>query len=313
MDVHPAEDEALMMVRRRLEDVTIDDVFDEFIHGDDALRRAFAAWLAVEPLLSPASMEIDLAGHRAFYRERMKPSSVARIHRVIAMPFEHWLVDRVLVGRHWSLSADKSAVMSGRQPPGSREYLLTAEVDLADPENIDWAATIAAREAFQDQEDEITLRSGRPLRLTGIEDPTSSIMINLPSEATTDGPPRDEIRSFVPCIHGEAENRLYDDGRVYGTVTEFTEPDGRKGIAILEWTSRHPGNGHTTEALSWLRQRYDAISANGIGSFDEEGIGDISIHYWERMREKGLADKLLLDDGIEYLPELSASMNYNTR
>lgn len=286
---------------KQLATVTIDDVFDEFIRGDDALRSAFATWLATEPFLSPGSMNIDLAAHRAFYSTRMKPSSVVKLHRVLAVLPEHWSTGCVSLGRHWSLSADKSAVMGGRLPPGAREYLLTAEIDLADPENIDWAATIAAREAFQDQEDEITLRSGRPLRLTGIEDLKTGKMLVPPSGATSDGPPRDEIRSFIPCIHGEIENRLYDDGRVYGTVVEFTEPAGRKGIAIHEWTSKHPSNGHTTEALTWLRARYDVISANGIGSFDEEGIGDISIQYWERMREKGLVDRLLLDDGTEHL------------
>jgi hypothetical protein len=189
--------------------------------------------------------------------------------------------------------------MTGGLVPDAREYRLTAEIDLSDPKNIDWPATIAAREAFQDQEDEIILERGRSLRLVAIEDLNDGRKITPPSKVTSDGPYRDAIRSFVPCIHGEAGARLYDDGRIHGAVNEFEEADGRKGIVIHEWTSHHPGNGHTPEALSWLRGRYGLIVANGIGSIDHDGIGDISVCYWGRMRDKGLVDVLILDNGTE--------------
>jgi hypothetical protein len=110
------------------------------------------------------------------------------------------------------------------------------------------------------------------------------------------------VPPFAPRIHVDRGEWFYDDGRVHGAVDEYDEPGGRKGFVIHEWTSYRPGNGHTVEALTWLRSRYDVIKANGVGSVDEDGVGDIATAYWEHMREKGLVDVLVLDDGTELPP-----------
>lgn len=108
----------------------------------------------------------------------------------------------------------------------------------------------------------------------------------------TDSPP------FAPSLVPEGTSLIYDDGRVSGMME--VRPDG--ALAILEWNSDHPGRGHSIEALQWLRERYPRLAAVGIGEFDDEGIPDISINYWERIREKGLVDLLVLDDGTEWVP-----------
>jgi hypothetical protein len=116
---------------------------------------------------------------------------------------------------------------------------------------------------------------------------------SVPSSAT---PP-----AFEPRIYREPGcNEYYDDGRVFATVEQWTHPDtGKSCLTIFEWSSHYPGCGHTEEALSWLRSRFNQISAYGIGSIDEDGCKDISYQYWERMQDKGLVDVLVDDDGNE--------------
>lgn len=105
------------------------------------------------------------------------------------------------------------------------------------------------------------------------------------------------IPPFSPRIYEEAGvGTLYDDGRVLGAVDEWSF-DGARAITISEWSSFYPGNGHTKEALTWLRdQGFSRIVANGVGMI-EDGVGDISTSYWECMFEHGLVDVLLDDEG----------------
>ena len=107
---------------------------------------------------------------------------------------------------------------------------------------------------------------------------------------------------FEPRIYEEQGVQHYDDNRVYGAIDTTVLEDGTRFLAIYEWSSHHPRQGHTVEALEWLRERHAHISAIGVGEIDEEGIGDISTSYWERMREKGLVDTLILDDGTVLEP-----------
>jgi len=107
---------------------------------------------------------------------------------------------------------------------------------------------------------------------------------------------------FDPRITTHHGDTHYDDGRVSGTVDEFVTDDGRRGLSIFEWSSQFPSQGHTIEALSWLKARYDIIAAHGIGEFDEDDVPDISINYWEAVYAKGLVDVLILDDGNEWTP-----------
>lgn len=107
--------------------------------------------------------------------------------------------------------------------------------------------------------------------------------------------------SFSPRIFFDGGSLFYEDGRVCGAVDEW-ERDGKRGLTIHEWSSHEPRLGHTIEALRWLRGRYEILVANGIGAIDEDGTGDIATAYWEHMRDKGLVDVLVLDDGTELPP-----------
>lgn len=104
------------------------------------------------------------------------------------------------------------------------------------------------------------------------------------------------LNSFDPHIHGPDNNQYYDDGLVSGAVESCLLPGGRRSLRIDEWNSVDPGKGHADRALRWLRQTHSYITANGIGTIDDDGP-DTSVLYWERQYEKGLVDELLLDDG----------------
>lgn len=111
------------------------------------------------------------------------------------------------------------------------------------------------------------------------------------------------VPHFSPRIaEKEKAGLCYEDGRVFGAVNVFETPDGKKGIVIHEWSSDFTGQGHTTEALLWLRrQGYVQITANSVGMI-EGGIGDISTCYWLHMHAKGLVDTLLDDEGVDITP-----------
>lgn len=105
------------------------------------------------------------------------------------------------------------------------------------------------------------------------------------------------VPDFKPCIFQQGGVTFYEDGRVFGAVDITGEC-----FVISEWSSRFHGQGHTTQALEWVRgQGYAVIAANGVGMI-EDGEGDISTYYWEHMREKGLVDVLIDDEGVEIQP-----------
>lgn len=86
-----------------------------------------------------------------------------------------------------------------------------------------------------------------------------------------------------------------------GTVDTRTSLDGRI-IVILEWQAEHRGQGHSVQALRWLRaQGFTRIIANGVGLV-EDGVGDIATTYWMHMHELGLVDVLLDDHGQDITP-----------
>ena len=90
---------------------------------------------------------------------------------------------------------------------------------------------------------------------------------------------------------------VYDDGRVWGSVDVSTR-DGTRWLVISEWSSDHPGVGHSRAALDWLRPQFDVISANSVGMIDD-GVPDPSICYWAHMKSLGLVDVLIDDEGVE--------------
>ena len=110
------------------------------------------------------------------------------------------------------------------------------------------------------------------------------------------------IPSFEPRIYEKDGVQYYEDNRVWGSIDSSVLEGGTRSLAIYEWSSHIPSHGHTSEALQWLRERHDHITAIGVGELDEDGVGDIATSYWERMREKGLADTLILDDGTVFEP-----------
>lgn len=115
--------------------------------------------------------------------------------------------------------------------------------------------------------------------------------------------PSTQIPLFSPRIYDDG-GRFYADGRVLGAVDEW-DCNGVRGVTISEWSSYFPGQGHTKQALRWLRgQGFQRIVANGVGLI-EAGVGDISTAYWERMHAQGLVDVLLDDDGQDITPALT--------
>lgn len=106
-----------------------------------------------------------------------------------------------------------------------------------------------------------------------------------------------EPRIISDAMHGDR----YEDGRVHGDV-DVAEDGERRAITISGWSSCWPGQGHTAEALRWLRARFDTIAANGVGLADEvDGrlVPDDTMAYWAHLRDKGLVDVFIDDDGHE--------------
>ena len=107
--------------------------------------------------------------------------------------------------------------------------------------------------------------------------------------------------SFQPHFYMEGGVWFYFDGFVRGAVdgsVDLTQPEPVQGrdLVISEWSSNEPSQGHSKRALQWLRTHFTTIVANGVGMIDEEGP-DISVMYWVHMRELGLVDILLDDEG----------------
>ena len=101
---------------------------------------------------------------------------------------------------------------------------------------------------------------------------------------------------FAPRFFKDGGGQWYEDGRVHGAV-DFTDiPGGGRALLISEWSSTVHGQGHTVEALEWLRTQFAVITANGVGTVDD-GVGDISTYYWAHMKRRGLVDELIDDNG----------------
>ncbi|MHD0644919.1 hypothetical protein ACYPKM_04785 [Pseudomonas aeruginosa] len=107
-----------------------------------------------------------------------------------------------------------------------------------------------------------------------------------------------QIPVFEPRIYEKHGEIRYDDGRVTGGLLH-----GSPGVlSIYEWSSFFKGKGHTVEALRWLRsQGYTTIVADGVGMI-YDGEADPSVHYWEKMRSKGLVDELIDDESVKIKP-----------
>ncbi|MEJ6003846.1 hypothetical protein [Paucibacter soli] len=113
----------------------------------------------------------------------------------------------------------------------------------------------------------------------------------------------DNIPLFQPRLEAEPGMGLYyRDGRVEGAV-DVNDQAGVRSLCISEWSSLFTGRGFTKEALTWLREQgFSTITANGVGLIEEfDGLwaGDIATCYWARMREHGLVDVLIDDNGRE--------------
>ncbi|MBK3780076.1 hypothetical protein G3A43_07385 [Paraburkholderia aspalathi] len=111
-----------------------------------------------------------------------------------------------------------------------------------------------------------------------------------------------QIPPFSPRIYDEPGiGRFYEDGRVLGAVDDWLA-EGVRGLTISEWSSSFPGQGHTKQALRWLRSEgFQRIVANGVGLI-EDGVGDIATSYWLLMHSQGLVDVLLDDDSQDITP-----------
>ncbi len=109
------------------------------------------------------------------------------------------------------------------------------------------------------------------------------------------------ILEFDPRFYQEGGVWFYADGFVLGAVDgnlDLTEPEpvhGR-GLLISEWTSHQPSQGNAKRALEWLRGHFRTIVAQGVGVVDEDGP-DISVLYWAHMKDLGLIDHMLDDNG----------------
>ena len=114
-------------------------------------------------------------------------------------------------------------------------------------------------------------------------------------EAQRNAPP-----PFMPWLRGDAGSFVYDDGRVFGSVTMARHVDGA-AVVIHEWRSNFPGQGHTTEALLWMRRiGVRNIEVHGVDALDPGGASmDSSLTYWAHMMVKGLVDRAFDDNGYE--------------
>ena len=101
--------------------------------------------------------------------------------------------------------------------------------------------------------------------------------------------------NFQPTVIAEEGLYRYRDGRVNGVI-DFAE----NSLVIYEWTSTYKGMGHTRAAVEWFRENgYTSITAYNIGMPPEPGCHmDDSVSYWLAMKDKGLVQHLIDDDGF---------------
>ena len=112
----------------------------------------------------------------------------------------------------------------------------------------------------------------------------------------------EDLPPFQPRFIDEPGMGLYYEDGVMLAAVDRWEHDGKRGINISESTSNERGRGASERALRWLRTQCDVIAAVRIGSHDEEGW-DISANYWFLMRDRGLVDVLIDDEGQEVGPQ----------
>jgi hypothetical protein len=111
--------------------------------------------------------------------------------------------------------------------------------------------------------------------------------------------------AFAPQLSQQSRTSAYDDGRVKGTIV--IEQLGKiRHFVIYEWRSFFPGNGHSVEALRWLREQgADLITVSGVGLV-EDNVNPESTAYWRHMHSLGLVDILLDDMRIDITPTRSS-------
>lgn len=105
------------------------------------------------------------------------------------------------------------------------------------------------------------------------------------------------ISDFQPTVIAEDGLYRYSDGRVNGVISS----DGVH-LVIYEWSSKYKGMGHTRTALEWFRDGgHTSITAYNIGMPPEPGCEvDDSVSYWLAMKDKGLVQHLIDDDGLDF-------------
>lgn len=108
------------------------------------------------------------------------------------------------------------------------------------------------------------------------------------------------IPQFDPAITEHDGVTRYHDGRVSGVV----EVSGRR-LTISSWSSMFPGNGHTLQALQWLRSRgFTRIVVTGV-IIDAKQLTRDALSYWLHVQSLGLVEKLV-DDAGELIGDVGA-------
>ncbi|MBD8615036.1 hypothetical protein IFT69_15150 [Pseudomonas putida] len=103
-----------------------------------------------------------------------------------------------------------------------------------------------------------------------------------------------QIVPFDPALEPHDGLLRYQDGRVSGIIDLVADQ-----AVIYEWSSSMKGLGHTKEALRWLRDQGACnITAFNMGMPPEEGAEiDGHVAYWLHMRDLGLVNTLIDDEG----------------
>jgi len=209
----------------------------------------------------------------------MKPSTVARL--ADALDVRHHPDNAVLLEQVSRCDARGRLGHEDDPYPQGARFLAAMEA----------AASVRFRDSFTPAEIAAMSVEARKTALARITAAAIRERLRAPADDTPFTP-------GITVVHGE---EVYHDGAVRGVVQTYDLPDGRHGLSILEWSSlSEKGNGHTTRALEWLRERYAQICADGIGMVDpdgEQGPARGSVSYWRHMQSKGLVDILLDDEG----------------
>lgn len=122
--------------------------------------------------------------------------------------------------------------------------------------------------------------------------------------------PSTEIPPFQPCIEQSQLGPHYTDGRVHGDVD--WDPD-TKALAIYTWSSDHQGQGHTQQALAWMRNVLGAMHIHVVGAgYVEDGIPNDSLRYWLHLGKHGWIDSIEDDEGLDVLFETTPGLANGT-